>query len=55
MDGMPTPAAIPLETWVDHLIYDYGETAAPDTVEEKVIDDTDDPHAFDAFLTEDAP
>ena len=43
---------IPLATWVEHLVQDYGDTAEPDTVADKVIEDTDDPGAFDAYLIE---
>lgn len=43
--------AIPLASWVEGLV-DQGmnETALPDTVDDKNIEDTDDPHAFDAYF-----
>jgi hypothetical protein len=50
--AMPAPEAIPLATWVDHLVNDYDDSSAPDTVEDKVIEDTDDPDAFNEYLME---
>ena len=48
----PPQAAIPLLEWVTDLAAQTTDLAVPDTVEDKVIIDTDDPAAFDAFLTQ---
>ena len=49
--GTSPDPAIPLAFWVEGLV-DQGasETAVPDTVDDKNIEDTDDPHAFDAYF-----
>jgi len=44
------PPAIPLVTWVTDLANQTADDAIPDTVEDKNIEDTDDPAAFDAFV-----
>ena len=50
--GVPdaTSAAIPLTTWVNDLVTNFGPTSLPDTVDDKNIMDTDDPAAFDPLL-----
>jgi len=48
----PPSAAIPLLQWVTDLAAQTTDLAAPDTVEDKRIEDTDDPAAFDRFLVE---
>jgi hypothetical protein len=44
------PVAVPLTVWVNDLVTNFGPMSPPDTVDDKVIMDTDDPAAFDAIL-----
>ena len=49
--GAPSgPMAIPLTVWVNDLVTNYGPMSPPDTVDDKVIMDTEDPGAFDPLL-----
>jgi hypothetical protein len=52
---VPSPDAAPqgimLQTWVEQLVTERtSDTAEPDTVEDKVIIDTEDPNAFDRWI-----
>jgi len=54
-DGAPTPTGptpVPILSWVTEMVDQTADDAMPDTVEDKVIADTDDPAAFDSFLVE---
>ena len=44
------PMAVPLTVWVNDLVQNFGPMSPPDTVDDKVIMDTDDPAAFDTIL-----
>jgi hypothetical protein len=44
------PMAVPLTVWVNDLVQNFGPMSPPDTVDDKVITDTDDPAAFDTIL-----
>jgi hypothetical protein len=44
------PVAVPLTVWVNDLVQNFGPMSPPDTVDDKVIMDTDDPAAFDGIL-----
>jgi len=46
----PAPTPIALVAWVTDLSMQTTDEATPDTVEDKVIADTDDAAAFDSFL-----
>jgi hypothetical protein len=51
--GGPGPdgsGLVPLVDWVSDLVENFAPTAAPDTVEDKRIMDTEDPGAFDTLL-----
>jgi hypothetical protein len=47
-DGGAT--AIPLTVWVNDLVHTFGPMSDPDTVDDKVIMDTEDPAAFDPLF-----
>jgi predicted component of type VI protein secretion system len=44
------PVAVPLTVWVNDLVTTFGPMSAPDTVDDKIIMDTEDPAAFDQIL-----
>jgi hypothetical protein len=44
------PVAVPLTAWVHDLVSGFGPMSEPDTVDDKVIMDTDDPAAFDPLF-----
>ena len=44
------PVAVPLTVWVNDLVTNFGPMSPPDTVDDKVIMDTEDPAAFDPIL-----
>jgi hypothetical protein len=44
------PVAVPLTVWVNDLVTTFGPMSAPDTVDDKIIMDTEDPTAFDQLL-----
>ena len=49
----PTPAppgAVPITAWIHDLVHKFGPTSDPDTVEDKVLIDTEDEKAFDDLL-----
>jgi hypothetical protein len=47
----PTGSAIPIELWVDELVENHTtDQAQPDTVDDKNIENTEDPSAFDHLL-----
>jgi hypothetical protein len=51
--GLPPdagPVAVPLTVWVNDLVQNFGPMSPPDTVDDKVIMDTEDPAAFDSIL-----
>ena len=43
-------AAIPITVWVTDLVVKFGPMSAPDTVDDKVLMDTEDPAAFDSLI-----
>jgi hypothetical protein len=49
-DAGPVATGVPLLEWVTEMTSQTADDAIPDTVEDKVVVDTDDPAAFDSFL-----